>query len=254
MFSCIPGVYGFRFRERNVTYRPIDDWMDYNPFGCGPYYFTGFLGHDFKGHNYWVWFDGITAGELPDIEYPYAEYGGFVREKVMSDGSLKIKVVLHVEGLIVDYLNVLEDENGDPLLFDPPLFGIFPYWFDDYVFFGYMDFLFQLEFTLDATYPGSEEWEIPPGEWVPGGRLPDFEGIYLLSTELGIHLESYLIIGYAPGTIYEPGWTYDMPIEELIPIGPANAFLFFYATFDNDDSLVLPFGASGFTFNILCVN
>jgi hypothetical protein len=246
IFSVLPTTLACRHRRRsNITYRPIEDWLDYNPFGCGPYYWTAFFGNNMKGHHYWAWFDGVTAGEM-GWEYNY-EYHGYVREKVLPDGSLEYKVVLCVKDLYFECLNGIFDEFGNP-------------WYYDLVLGGYIDYIFQLSFTLDPYYPGYPPWGIPEGTWEPGGRLPDFEGIIMLPDVLGIHVHSYFFIGSGSGDLYEPGWTYDMydpddPSTWPVLTGEtADVFLFHSATFDEGEYLELPFGASGFRFNIFCIH
>ena len=141
IFSFLPTTLacknGHGYRNK-INYRPIEDWLEYNPYGCGPYYWTAFIGDDRSGNDYWAWFDGVTEG-LMDWEYNY-EYSGYVREKVLPDGSLEYKVVLYVKDMYVEYLNGIVDEYGP--------------WYYDLVMAGYMDYVFQLEFTLDKYYPG----------------------------------------------------------------------------------------------------
>jgi hypothetical protein len=246
IFSFLPTALACKQRGKGkVTYRPIEDWLDYNPYGCGPYYWTAFFGNDMKGNHYWAWFDGITAGEL-GWEYNY-KYSGHVREKLLPDGSIEYKVILIVKDLYIECLNGIFDDFGYP-------------WYDDLVLSAYIDFMFQLSFTLDATYPGFPPWEIPAGTREPGCRLPDFEGILMIPDELGIHLQSFLFVGSGSGDLYEPGWTYDMFDPEDPSTWPvltgetAHVNLFHYATFDEGDYLELPFGSSGFKFNTFFIH
>jgi hypothetical protein len=246
IFSFLPAALACRHRSRyTINYRPIEDWLAYNPYGCGPYYWTAFFGHDRSGHDYWAWFDGVTAGEL-GWEYNY-EYSGYVREKVLPDGSLEYKIVLCVKDLYIECLNGVYDEYGYP-------------WYYDLVMSAYIDYVFQFTFTLDKYYPGFPQWDIPAGEWVPGGRLPDFEGILMIPVELGIHIKSYFFFGAGSGDFYEPGWVYEMydPEDEStwpVPTGETgDVFLFHYATFDEGEQMELPFGFSGFTFNTFAIH
>lgn len=240
IFSFLPTALACSHKGRGrVNYRPIEDWLDQNPFGCGPYYWTAFFGNDMKGNHYWAWFDGVTAGEM-GWEYDY-KYSGHVREKVLPDGSLEYKVILVVKDLYIDCLTGIFDEFGNP-------------WYYDLILGGYIDYMFQLSFTLDATYPGFPPY-IPAGTREPGCRLPYFEGILSLPDELGIHVHSFLFVGSGSGDLYEPGWTYDMFDPEDPSTWPiltgetAHVNLFHYARFDKGENLELPFGFSGFSFN-----
>jgi hypothetical protein len=247
IFSFLPTTLacknGHGYRNK-INYRPIEDWLEYNPFGCGMYYWTAFFGDDGSRHEYWAWFDGVTAGEMLG-EYNY-EYSGYVREEVLRGGSLEYKVVLYVEDLYIECLNGFYFEDGSP-------------WYNDLVMSAYIDYVFQFTFRLDKHYPGFPDWDIPAGKWKPGGRLPDFEGIIFYPVELGIHVKSFLFYGAGSGEFYEPGWTYDKWVENDPSTWPGSTgetgdvFLFHYATFDEGEQLVLPYGFSGFMYNTFAI-
>ena len=241
IFSFLPTALASTSRGKGkVTYRPIEDWLESNPYGCGPYYWTAFFGDDGSGNDYWAWFDGVTEGEL-GWEYNY-EYSGYVREEVLRSGSLDYKVVLYVKDMYIECLNGIYDEDGNP-------------WYDDLVMSAYIDYVFQFTFRLDKHYPGVPEWGIPKGKWVPGGTIPRFEGILNLPVELGIHVKSYLFFGAGSGEFYEPGWTYDDWPPGPVPTGETgDVYLFHYATFEEGDYLELPFGSSGFKFNTFFIH
>ena len=83
-FSFLPTAQGWRSRKTNVTIRPIDDWVQNNPFGIGVPWETVYVGDDGKGNNYWMFIDSLF-GAFTGTLY---EYSGHIKEKVLRDGSI----------------------------------------------------------------------------------------------------------------------------------------------------------------------
>lgn len=111
LFSFLPTAQGWRSRKTNVTIRPIEDWLQNNPFGVGVPWETGYVGGDRKGNNYWIWPDSIF-GAFTGNTY---EYRGHVKEKVLRDGSIDITVKLYVKDIYLEAYDALYNENGEPI-------------------------------------------------------------------------------------------------------------------------------------------
>ncbi|NHJ20986.1 MAG: hypothetical protein EAX91_08595 [Candidatus Lokiarchaeota archaeon] len=243
LFSFLPTVQGYGRRRTNINIRPIEDWLDNNPYGAGAYYMTGYVGSDTNDHYYWTWFFAVT--EL--FEGEAFEYSGYVKEKVLLDGAIEITVNLYVKDMAVE----LYDNNapGDPI------------WTFDYmgqiVFQGRIDYYFQIKFTLDAEYDGYAPFDIEPGTREAGCALPSSEAIIDIPEQMGIHLESILLIATGEGNTLMPGWywwMYDPEDPTTLPVpdgGTAKLFMFHYAHFGPDNPLVWPYGSSGFKFAIV---
>ena len=66
-----------------------------------------------------------------------------------------------------------------------------------------------------------------------------------------------MLVGSGIGFTYEPGWRWPAPGEPFTELvedgGTAKVFFLQYANFGADDSLIWPFGSSGFSINTLRV-
>ncbi|MHA1240000.1 MAG: hypothetical protein ACTSQU_04325 [Promethearchaeota archaeon] len=139
IFTLIPAVQG---AKTGINFRPIDDWVygpnpdvwaesDYlpwgpnNPFGSG-----GGYGDPDSMLVIWL-FEWIANDPWNDYQ-TYPPYDGFVLERVMPDGSLKITVNLEVKGM--------------------PM-GV-RVWGGPWVLEGFMDFTYQIKFILEKEIPG----------------------------------------------------------------------------------------------------
>ena len=235
VFSFLPTAQGWRSRRTKVNIRPIEDWLDNNPYGAGAYYMTGYVGGDRNDNYYWTWFFAVT--EL--FEGEAFEYSGHVKEKVLRDGSIEITVKLRVKDMVVELYE--NNATGEPI-WDFAYMG-------QEVFSGRIDYYFQIKFTLDAHYVGIPGW-IEPGDRVAGCVLPSSDGILYNPGPMGIHLESIMLIAVGDGITYEPGWYWWM-FPGSLPTpdgGTAKIFMFHCAKFGPDNPLVWPYGASGFKF------
>ncbi len=232
VFSFLPAVQGCRKRI-DVNIRPIDDWVVNNPFGIGVPWETAYVGGDGKGNNYWMWPDSLFgAFQLEPTEY---EYSGHVKEKVLHDGSIEITVYLFVKDISIEIYDALYDDNGDPI-WSMEYFGDS----GDILMYGFMNYFFRLEFTLDAEYEGFAPWGIPPGTREAGCMLPYFDAISYIPEEMGIHLKSLMLIGGGDAYTYEPGWRWPAPGEPspypewpVLDGGTAKVFFMHCAQFDD---------------------
>lgn len=247
LFSFLPTAQGWSSRKTNVTIRPIDDWLQNSPFGIGVPWETCYVGDDNKDNHYWIFTDSVF-GAFTGNTY---EYSGYVKEKVLRDGSIEITVNLDVKDIYLEAYAALYDENGDPI-WGQQYFGDM----GDILLYAYVDYFFQLKFTLDAEYDGYAPWGVPPGTREAGCTLPYFDAIFYLPEELGIHLHSLMLVGHGDGFTFEPGWRWPAP-DEPFPDGPfedggtAKIFFLHYARFGPDDAFVWPYGASGFSMNTI---
>ncbi len=228
VFSFLPAVQGCR-RKQHVNIRPIDDWVINNPFGVGVPWETAYGGGDGKGKDYWMWLDSLD-GVFTGNQY---EYSGHVKEKVLLDGSIEITVYLFVKDIYVELYNAAYDDNGDPL-------WTMEYFGDcgDLHSFGYADYFFRLEFTLDAEYEGYEPWGIPAGTREAGCMLPYFDAISYIPEEIGAHLKSLMLLGAGDLYTYETGWKWPAPDEPwpddaILDGGTAKIFFLECAEFDD---------------------
>jgi hypothetical protein len=215
--------------RRKTTIRPIDDWVEYNEFGIGVPFETAYVGGDRKGNNYWMWPDSLFGAFSGNLY----EYSGFVKEKVLRDGSIEITVNLFVEDISIEIYDALYDENGAPI-WSMRYFGDS----GDILMYGYFDYYFRLKFTLDAEYEGYDPWGIPPGQREAGCTLPYFDFISYIPKEMGIHLQSLMLIGSGNCFTYEPGWRWPEDLSTLTewPVldgGTAKVFFMFLAEFDD---------------------
>jgi len=252
VFSFLPAAQGKPSRKTEVNIRPIDDWVQNSPFGIGVPWECTYVGDDGKGSNYWAWPDSLFGVfQLEPTEY---EYSGRVKEKVLRDGSIEITVKLFVKDIYIEIYDALYDGSGNPI-WGQQYFGDM----GDILLFGYIDYFFQLKFTLDAEYEGYAPWEIDPGTREAGCMLPYFDAIFYIPEQMGIHLKSLMLIGSGDGYTFEPGWRWPAPGEPF-PEGPftdggtAKIFLLQHATFGPGDSLLWPFGSSGFSTNTIRIH
>ena len=143
--TSVQGYRGFHTRE---TIRPLDDWLEPNPFGVGMTMNAAYFGHGRTNHYYWAQPDsplGIFSG-------PY-EYDGYVKEKVLRDGSIEITVKLTVKDAYIELYDALYDKKGD-LITTMDYFGDL----GDILLYAYCDYYFEFKFTLDAKYDGYEDF------------------------------------------------------------------------------------------------
>ena len=230
----------------DVNFRPIEDWLDNNPFGIGATWNAAYFGHD-KNNYYWAWPDsplGYFSGT------PY-EYEGYVKEKVLRDGSLEITVKLSVKDAYIELYHSLYDENGNPIT-TMEYFGDL----GDLLGYAYCNYLFIFKFTLDAQYEGYEPWGILPGTREAGCPLPYYEAIMMIPEQLGIHVNSLMFIAMGEGEAFEPGWRWPAPGEEFPPwpdtIADISLFMQFHAKFRDGSNLEWPVGSSSFQSNTIC--
>ena len=159
-FATVQGYKGFHTK---VTIRPLDDWLEPNPFGVGMTFNAAYFGHGKTNNYYWAWPDS-PFGIFTGIQY---EYNGHVKEKVLQDGSIEITVKLTVKDAYIELYHSLYDEEGDPIT-TMDYFGDL----GDLLLYAYCNYHFEFQFTLDAKYDGYEEWGIPPGTREAGCPLP----------------------------------------------------------------------------------
>ncbi|MFX0012893.1 MAG: hypothetical protein ACFE9R_21465 [Candidatus Hermodarchaeota archaeon] len=234
IFSVLPTAYGWSSRRTRVTIRPIEDWLQNSPFGIGVPWESAYVGDDGKGNHYWMWIDSVD-GAFTETPYEYFyEYGGHVKEKVLRDGSIEITVILYVYDVYAELYRALYDENGDPI-WSMNYFGNL----GDVHSAGYVNYIFRMKFILDAEYDGYEPWGIPPGTREAGCALPYFEAISYIPQEMGIHLESLMLIGSGDISLFEPGWRWPAPGEPWPDppwpdtIGTGKLFFLHKAEFDD---------------------
>lgn len=250
--------------KRRVTYRPITDWTDVNPFGIGPDWYTGYVGGDFRGNNYWSWIDSLKSHfslfdwdtMTPPTEYVY-EFDGYVKEKLRMDGSLEFTIKLIAKDLYFEIANALYDDNGDPI-WTLDYFG----GHGDYVAVGYIDYYFEFKFILDAEYDGFTGSILPQALWpmdfdYPGGtrekgcELPSLWAFLFFPEELGIHVKSLKFIAFGSGVVFEPGWFIFVSPGSPVVIGTTDILFCFYAKFKPGENIDWPYGHSGFKVNLI---
>jgi hypothetical protein len=184
IFSFIPAVLG----AEAVNHRHIDDYIygdtpslyrdgPNNPYGTIP----AFAGTGKDGNWLSIWFYPLVFGY---------EYDGFVLEKVLSDGSLKITVNLKAYNVDVEIYNEYFDDQGNLIT-------------DDIVLIGAVDYTFEIVFILDHTFydlEGNFRVREPGAELPPAGWIEWYGGF------IGAQLVSYRIVCIGSGDLMEPGW------------------------------------------------
>jgi hypothetical protein len=261
--SLIPVASGWGGYRRNATYRPITDWTDINPFGIGPEWFTGYVGGDWRGNYYWSWIDSLMNHFFlfdwetfePLTEYVY-EFDGYIKEKLLQDGSLEFTIRLWVKDLYAEIAEALRDENGDPI-WTIDYFG----GHGQYVWYGIIDYYFEFKFTLDAEFTGFTgtiipqalwpmDFDYPAGTREPGCELPSLWAFLFFPEELGIHVKSLRFIAFGSGNLVAPGtYLYD----PIVDIGTADIFYYHIAYFQPGENIAWPYGHSGFNYNIIAL-
>jgi hypothetical protein len=270
LFSFIPAGLCWGKKNKRITYRPITDWTDVNPFAIGPEWYVGYVGGDRQGNNYWMWIDSLMSHFWlfnwdtfePLIEYIY-EFDGYIKEKLRPDGSLDFTIKLMVKDLYLEIMDALYDENGDPI-------WTMDYFGDNgqFIASGYVDYYFELKFTLAPEYEGFTGTIIPQALWpmdfdIPGGtreqgcELPTTWAFLFFPEELGIQVKSLKFMAFGSGVVYEPGWFYPEPGELWpdppfpIECGTTDIFFYFNAKFKSGEIIDWPHGHSGFKVNYI---
>ena len=175
-------VYG----AKTENLRPIEDWIygndhdNWDPSNTYPWF-----DHTLTqvGNPFGNWRGYIDPESLLGIHFDWValndeiEYKGFVLERPMPDGSLKIKVHLEVKGIYVEVYNIKPE---GPL-----------HWsgFQDLAFVGYMDYLFDYEFVIYQE---------------PRAQLPTILEIYLGWVN-GYEVQ-WKSMGIATGHRVQPDW------------------------------------------------
>ena len=183
IFSFIPAVLS----AEAVNHRDIDDWIygaepsiyrdgPNNPYGCG----SGYAGPGKDGNWLSLWFYPLVMGY---------EYEGFVLEKVLKDGSLKITVNLKAYDVDVEIYNEILTPNG--------------YMTDDILLIGTVDYDFHFVFILDHVF---YDLSGNPQTREPGAELPPLGYIYWYGMYIGAQQVSYRITAIGSGDLMEPGW------------------------------------------------
>jgi hypothetical protein len=142
-------------------------------------------------------FDWDTVEPL--TEYIY-EFDGYIKEVLCDDGSLEFTIRLMVKDMYVELADALYDEFGDPIWTLDYVGG-----HGQYIASGYVDYYFELKFTLDAEYDGFTGTIFPQALWpmdfdIPGGtreqgcELPSAWTFLFFPEELGIQVKSLLFI------------------------------------------------------------
>jgi hypothetical protein len=184
IFSFIPAVLG----AEAVNHRHIDDYIygDFpslyrdgpnNPFGCAGAY----AGEGKDGNWLSIWFYPLVFGY---------EYEGFVLEKVMTDGSLKITVKLKAYDVDVEIYNEIMGPDGYLIT-------------DDIVLIGTVDFDFQIVMILDRLFYDLEG-NLRVRE--PGAEIPPAGWVYWYGGFIGAEMVSFRITCIGSGDLMEPGW------------------------------------------------
>ena len=183
LFSFIPAVLG----AEAINHRDIDDWIygedptlyrdgPNNPYGCA----AGYAGPGKDGDWLSMWFFPLVWGY---------EYEGFVLEKVLSDGSLKITVNLKAYDVDIEIYNEIFTPTGLMT--------------DDIVLIGTVDYDYQFVFILDYIfYDFYGNLQIRE----PGAELPPLGWIYYYGMYIGAQPISYRITAIGSGDLMEPGW------------------------------------------------
>ncbi len=265
--SFVPAVLGWG-GHRRTTFRPITDWTDINPFGIGPEWYVGYCGGNDE-NLYWMWIDSLMSHFFyfnfetfePLTEYVY-EFEGYVKEKVLRDGSLEYTIRLKAFDIFVEVNEANYDENGDPI------------WtmnhFGDHgqmVANCYVNYYFELKFVLSREFNGFTGTIIPHPLWpyefdIPGGTrekgcdLPPSWAFFFFPEELGIQVKSLKLMAFGSGVVMEPGWFYPTPPETEYPPGPFEAgttdlFFFFNARFKDGETMLWPHGPFGYRANYI---
>lgn len=177
------------------TKRTWDDWdrsdtMAGNPFGS----WKGFSDSDTDL--------GIGLGWLALNNE--VEYDGFVLEREMPDGSLKISVNLHVRNIYIEVYQLSEGWGYPGYMFTQEL-----------VLVGKMNYHFIFDFVLEKEIPGGYimvDYPIPSGTREPGAELPPLFMIWYFGDIIGARVISFKFTGMGSGDLVEPGW--------LPPISP----------------------------------
>ncbi len=255
--SFIPVGLAWGGKKHKVTFRPITDWTDVNPWGIGPEWYQGYA-----NDQYWMWIDSLMDHFWlfnwdtfePLTEYFY-EFDGHVKEKLLRDGTLEITVKLYVKDLYMEVMDTKHDENGDPI-------WTMEYFGDNgqFVASGYVDYFFEFKFTLAPEYDGFTgtivptpiwpiDFDIPEGTRTQGCELPNLWAFLFFPDELGIQIKSLKLIAFGSGVVYEPGWFYPEPPETEYPPGPFEAgttdiFFYFNTKFKSNDDYAWVFGST----------
>jgi hypothetical protein len=242
-FAAVQGCKGYNTR---VTIRPLDDWLERNPFGVGMTWNAAYFGHGRANDYYWAWPDS-PFGFFTGIEY---DYNGHVKEKVLRDGSIEISVMFSVKDAYIELYHSLYDENGDPIT-TMNYFGDL----GDIILYAYCDYYFEFKFTLDAEYDGYEPWGIPSGTREAGCQLPFYDAIFMLPEQLGIHVNSLTFIASGKGEEFAPGWRWPADGVSFPPgpfvVGDVRLFMLFHAQFGEGSTLDWPIGVTGFRINTI---
>lgn len=185
------------FPENSISIRPIEHWLENNPYGAG----TGYLDPDSMLSQ-----RCLGPGLMYDED---VKYEGLITERVMPDGSLHITIHLKVEGMHMAIRDWIAEE---------------------WIFVGVMDFTYISEIILEKHIPGGPlmDWdfgdlvpdnkgelrplivpsygEIPQGKREPGAELPVWWILYYYLHEVGGHYVMLDFISDASGHYIEPGW------------------------------------------------
>ncbi len=201
--------------------RPIDDWIYGNDHDSWDPMDKQLL------HNWWKgddWDKSLTVegnpfgawrgfGDLETlllIHFDWValndeiEYDGFVLETEMPDGSFKIRVNLHVQGIYMEVYRYSEE------FFDYG--GAYPFWIfiEELILFGTMDYTFEFEFILEREIPGGQipftDIYIQPGIREPGAELPSLADIWFYPYIFGARDLFFKFTGVGSGELVEPGW------------------------------------------------
>jgi len=221
-------ICGFMLSVQGVQstrIRPIDDWIYGNDRPPNWDYMD-----KWSTHTVWAWDDWDKSDTMTGtpfgtwrgftniesklvIHFDWValnneiEYTGFVLEREMPDGSLKIKVDLHVKGIYFELYKLPDDWVGQQ-----------PAWMyiEELVLIGTMDYTFQFEFILDKEIPGGYIWwldmDIPSRLREPGEELPSFWKIWYIGDFIGACDLTFIFTGMGSGNIVQSGW---LPPESL---------------------------------------
>ncbi|MFX1425774.1 MAG: hypothetical protein ACFFBE_04925 [Promethearchaeota archaeon] len=178
LFSFVPAVLG----AEAVNHRPIDHWIQNNPWGC----YGGYSGPGKDGN--WL---AIFLSPLFDYEYE-----GFILEKVMKDGSLKYTVNLKAYDV------------------DIVIFALSP---RVPVLIGKADYTFQIVFILDHIGMDSSG---NIGEREPGVELPPDWVIYEYGDVIGAQMLGYRFTCIGSGELTDTGETAKVKVNMRSLIKP----------------------------------
>ncbi|MFW9854461.1 MAG: hypothetical protein ACFFFG_05345 [Candidatus Thorarchaeota archaeon] len=171
------------------TNRRWDDWIKGDTMAGNPFGGWGALSDGES--NLFISFDWIALNDE-------IEYDGFVLERAMPDGSLRIGVNLNVKNMYIEVYRFAEDWNW------PRFFYI-----EELVLVGTMDYQFQTEFILDKDIPGGYfPWGqfVAPGVREPGAELPPLWMTYYFGRIIGARFLSFQFNGIGSGDLVYPGW------------------------------------------------